>query len=73
MKKLNPIGKIKTTQIPGSPGGLGVAPAKKSNGIKLDYVPFGDDNMFPQAVEYLNRKSGGPNTIRGQKKILNGL
>ena len=58
MKKLNPIGKIKTTQIPGSPGGLGVAPAKKSNGIKLDYVPFGDDNMFPQAVEYLNRKSG---------------
>lgn len=52
-------GKIKTVEIAGSPGKTTTKPYKASSStVQKDYIPFGSDNLFPQAIEHLNRHSG---------------
>tara|TARA_Y100000592_G_scaffold2155_1_gene3370 strand:- start:13209 stop:14453 length:1245 start_codon:yes stop_codon:yes gene_type:complete len=41
-----------------------------SNGIKTPYVPFGANNLFPEYLAEVTRKSPTHRAILGQKKIL---
>lgn len=59
MNKKNNI--IKSAEIVGSPGRTNLNPTFPTTSHvvteKLNYVPFGSDNCFPQAIAYLNRKA----------------
>jgi len=66
---------IKNAEILGSPGKTKISPHKKTGLIASNkgYIPFGSDNLFPQAIMYLNRKAGIHRGIMNRKiTFING-
>lgn len=62
-KKTRRVSKIKASGVAGAPDKMVVEPQKQNllsspTAKNLDYVPFGDNNLFPQAVAHLIRHSG---------------
>lgn len=77
-RKKTPIkGVIKSAEIVGSPGKTTIEPFKEKdnfliNGTFKDIIPNGSDNLFPQSIAYLLRKSMMRGIINSQVTYLTG-
>jgi hypothetical protein len=65
----------KSVEIVGSKGSTNISPPiyTTTNLLSQEFIPFGEDNLFPQAIALLNRKSGVHRGILSNKvKYLTG-
>lgn len=69
-RRKKPRGKVKSTQISGETGNTHLTPIRQTQAdvLKEDFVPFGDDNLFPQALAHVNLHSGIHRGILANKR-----
>ena len=47
-----------------------ITETKDIKGLNTDYIPFGDDNLFPQYLAELKRKSSTHRSVLAQKTVF---